>query len=116
MGETAPSDGLRLRNCPGCGYSLETLPAVGMCPECGRGYDQKFLVYGGVGRGQFDRGAFGTWRGLIYSALYVLGFYYLARFNWSAWGGFLVSWLWVGIFVAVAATHLYAALFAPPRA
>ena len=32
------------RVCPGCGYALAGLPAVGTCPECGSKYDDAYLV------------------------------------------------------------------------
>jgi hypothetical protein len=38
------SDPFRLTFCPGCDYSLEGLPDEGVCPECGRPYDQQFIV------------------------------------------------------------------------
>ena len=38
---------LRPAACPRCDYPLDGLPAVGTCPECGRGYDGSVLyLYG----------------------------------------------------------------------
>src|SRR4051812_18501251 len=37
--------------CPGCGYSLEGLADEGVCPECGRSYDQRTLILYGAARG-----------------------------------------------------------------
>lgn len=42
---------LRLECCPDCAYSLTGLPAEGICPECGRAYDQRMIVLYGWGRG-----------------------------------------------------------------
>ncbi len=33
-----------LAHCPACGYSLEGLPLVGQCPECGKYYDDQTIV------------------------------------------------------------------------
>lgn len=35
---------LRLAHCPQCDYSLEGLPDEGICPECGRHYDQSIII------------------------------------------------------------------------
>jgi hypothetical protein len=69
--QDAVSELLRLRVCPGCDYSLETLPGEGICPECGRKYDQRFIVLNGVGRGQQDQREGGTWRGMAGNLLSV---------------------------------------------
>jgi hypothetical protein len=37
--------------CPACGYSLEGLPAEGICPECGGRYDQAAIILHGFARG-----------------------------------------------------------------
>jgi hypothetical protein len=42
---------LRLGICPGCGYVLNGLPDEGLCPECGREYDQRTVVLYGWSRG-----------------------------------------------------------------
>jgi hypothetical protein len=55
MSLTAPeSNPLRLTSCMLCGYSLETLPIVGVCPECGCLYDQDTVVLHGYSSGQGD--------------------------------------------------------------
>lgn len=41
---STPDDRFRLWACPECQYSLESLPAAGVCPECGRAYDTTFIV------------------------------------------------------------------------
>lgn len=41
---STPEEQFRLWFCPECQYSLETLPAAGVCPECGRAYDTTFIV------------------------------------------------------------------------
>jgi len=43
-GTTTQEDPLRLTFCPRCDYSLEGLPEEGICPECGRPYDQSVAV------------------------------------------------------------------------
>ena len=35
---------LRLTFCPQCDYSFKGLPSTGICPECGRSYDQTVVV------------------------------------------------------------------------
>jgi hypothetical protein len=56
MGSPVPAapaapDALRLTHCPACGYLLEGLPPEGVCPECGRSYDQTRVVLHGWARG-----------------------------------------------------------------
>jgi hypothetical protein len=46
------SDPLRLSECPTCRYSLQGLPAEGVCPECGSPYDQATVVLYGWARGE----------------------------------------------------------------
>jgi rubrerythrin len=33
-------------SCPGCGYLLLGLPATGLCPECGKSYSKRQLLWG----------------------------------------------------------------------
>jgi hypothetical protein len=42
---------LPLESCPDCDYALAGLPAEGVCPECGRAYDQETVVIFGLGAG-----------------------------------------------------------------
>jgi hypothetical protein len=96
---------LRLQACPNCDYSLQTLPLQGICPECGRSYDQQFAVLTGIGRGANSN--LGDWRGTIRHA---------ALLAFLAWIMFSAQWSWQKTaFGAVAAfalaTHLYARLF-----
>ncbi len=53
MSHTIPPtvDPLRLSHCGGCGYALNGLPDVGVCPECGKPYDQETVVLHGWARG-----------------------------------------------------------------
>jgi hypothetical protein len=43
---------LRPKNCPRCDYSLLGLPAIGVCPECGRAYDTVSVFLYGHALGQ----------------------------------------------------------------
>jgi hypothetical protein len=109
MGEGDADDWRRLKACPGCDYSLETLPAEGTCPECGRRYDQRFVVLTGQGRGRWDTAAGGTWRGTVGQ------FVWIAALLWVFAGGrgFANSDLVIiGVLGgATLATQLYARLF-----
>ena len=49
--DDAGADPLRLTLCPACGYSLVGLGEEGICPECGRPFDQRTVVLFGWARG-----------------------------------------------------------------
>jgi len=93
-GETsAGTDAMRLRACPNCDYSLYTLPAEGICPECGRPYDTKYLVLTGRGRGQFDTPLAGTWRS--FASLALVGLMIYSFFSPSLRWNLLPSFWWL---------------------
>ena len=51
MSQTDSPNPLRLSACIECGYALQGLPDVGVCPECGTAYDQETVVLHGWARG-----------------------------------------------------------------
>ncbi len=53
MNPSAPDtvDPLRLSHCIACGYTLQGLSDVGICPECGQAYDRETVVLHGWARG-----------------------------------------------------------------
>ena len=103
---------LSLTLCPHCDYALAGLPPAGVCPECGGHYDQKFIVLSGRGRGQFDWGAGGTWRGLGVLALTVV--FVVFMFGAGLRDPGTIGWTAASI--AILGTQLYAWLFSPQRA
>jgi hypothetical protein len=50
-GTTPAAEPLRLETCPSCGYALNGLPDEGLCPECGKYYDQYTVVLHGWSTG-----------------------------------------------------------------
>lgn len=56
----ADSDPLRLTRCMRCGYALDGLGDVGICPECGLDYDQSMVVLYGEARGNTATAATGS--------------------------------------------------------
>jgi hypothetical protein len=46
MNEEPPATEHLLDCCPFCGYSLEGLPVLHECPECGRAFDRRWRVFG----------------------------------------------------------------------
>jgi hypothetical protein len=80
---------LRLEVCPRCDYSLTGLAAVGVCPECGREYDQfSVFLYGEPAASELD--AWGRqptwWRSSLIGTgcVALLGFMFL---SWTRYWG-----------------------------
>lgn len=75
---------LRLDVCPGCAYQLEGLPPEGVCPECGRAYDQKTVIlYGWAAGSKADPGNARPWHA---AALLALPLAYCVARGVRAWG------------------------------
>src|SRR5205085_1891838 len=70
---------LRLSACPNCDYSLTTLPPEGVCPECGRPYDQQFIILAGRGRGRFET----SWRT---SMVVIVAITFVLMMSWKGRG------------------------------
>lgn len=108
--DEATDDWRRLKACPGCEYSLETLPAEGTCPECGRTYDQKYIVLTGHGRGKWDTVAGGTWRGVVWQVVGIGAILWMFTNGRRGFGN--LQFLVIGVVAAVVlAAQLYARLF-----
>jgi hypothetical protein len=108
----AAADLWRLSACPGCDFSLSTRPPQGVCPECGRAYDQRFIVLVGAGRGEFGAvpGGGGNWRGFVVAGVAVA----ILLFMWASGPravqpGMLI---WPVVAVLMLALHGYVRLFA----
>jgi hypothetical protein len=101
---------LRLKICPGCDYSLEQLPAEGVCPECGRPYDQRVAILCGLGRGNYDAVPGGTWRGIAGPLVWVgiLIWFLMTRLPLWEVPQFLA---WGVIALIALATQVYARFF-----
>ena len=71
MPELTESGVLRLEQCPQCGYRLEGLPAEGVCPECGRAYEQTTIVlHGWSSGGRMDISTARPWVAALLGLLY----------------------------------------------
>jgi hypothetical protein len=89
------SSSLATTRCPRCDYDLRGLPPEGICPECGRPYDQKSIILHGWASGQmrshwWNLLSIGAWalpaimmRFGVSSVLVVLGF----GIGASVWAG-----------------------------
>jgi hypothetical protein len=88
------ADPLRLTACPRCGHSLEGLPDEGICPECGRPYDQATVVVQGYARGEHARVENAPpWIAALLVVFFLgLTWFYLSTRNtiFLLWSGFLM--------------------------
>ena len=80
MSVAASADALALEQCPSCGYRLDGLPPEGVCPECGRPYDQSVIVLLGWGRGsRADIVTARPWVAVLIGVVYVLAIVHYFR-------------------------------------
>lgn len=69
VGNAATADALHLDVCPGCAYQLQGLPPEGVCPECGRAYDQRVVIlYGWATGSKADAGNAKPWHAAALAA------------------------------------------------
>lgn len=95
---------LRLTHCMRCGYSLESAPSEGNCPECGIFYDQGTIVLRGMWSG--NGGIATASRGIVIFliGLQCIWFWQAWRVHWS--GDHFNAILGSLIFVACLAAEL----------
>ena len=101
-----PVNSLPLDVCPGCAYQLQGLPPEGVCPECGRPYDQNVVFLYGWARGsKADPGNAKGWHALALAALPLLfcvaqvyrGFRrgdYIRMVLYGTWAAMIVALVW----------------------
>src|SRR5437762_1422152 len=65
----ASEDPLQLTFCPRCDYSLQGLPREGVCPECGRAYDQSFVIIRGYPASEHNDAAWMSGRFSVWSVV-----------------------------------------------
>lgn len=82
----------RFDDCLGCGYPFAGLPAPGLCPECGVGFDegQSVLLIAGIGKG--TRGP--LWRKIVWVLIGILAFVYSQLL-----GILVISWPWISLVI-----------------
>jgi hypothetical protein len=100
---------LPLEACPGCDYALAGLPAEGVCPECGRAYDQETIVLYGRAGGAHANLANSTKRLLVVQIVsigFILACVWFVRYG--------RQWWW--ILAAFAAVAYFSAVIARRRA
>jgi hypothetical protein len=90
--DAASESPFRLQVCPRCDYSLTGLPEVGVCPECGREYDQQSIFLHGEAAGSRRNAwnssgnqSLGRWiSSICLIGLYIgIGFWHLHRVRFN---------------------------------
>lgn len=95
---TTPLDKPALDRCPACRYSLQGLPSVYRCPECGFEYDDKTLVVE-----MFDR----PWKNPLLGAEILMLMYLALGLSYQLMNATVNFFTWLNLVVFISASVLF---------